>query len=170
LPNYLDVALSSIDVDQTRATLARYREAPVFFISGVSLRPIYWAFFTLTVLAMPEVRADLLASCPQRLNIMGKRGVLQDARMYIGPPEKKHEIPRPRHHTDWDLSSERKRAEVSKEGLFLQCRYHGLVANVTFPVPRAADMCTVRPNDKKEVVVRCESAPGETVPAQPARG
>jgi hypothetical protein len=96
-----------------------------------------------------------IASCPQRLRVMEQRGELADAQLFIGLPEKKRELKRPAKQQQWVLAKLHKRAAASKEGLFLQCRYGGMKASVTIPVPPVAAACVIE-NKTGKTTIRCE--------------
>ncbi len=96
-----------------------------------------------------------IASCPQRLRVMEQRGELADAQLFIGPPEKKRVLRWPARQRQWVLARLHKRAAASKEGLYLQCRYQGMKASVTLPVPPAATVCVIGSNDAGKTTIRC---------------
>jgi hypothetical protein len=109
----------------------------------------------LVALASGQVQAHI-ASCPQRLRVMDQRGELVDAHLFIGLPEKKSELKRPVKHRQWVLAKLHQRAHAKGEDLYLQCRYKGMKASVTMPVPPVAKACIISEGASGETRIKCE--------------
>lgn len=111
----------------------------------------------LLALAACQVQAQMqTASCPQRLRVMDQRGVLVDAQLFIGLPEKKRELKRASKQRQWLLAALHKRAAAAHDGLYLQCRYKDMKASVTLPVPPVATACVISKGSEGETTVHCE--------------
>jgi hypothetical protein len=95
-------------------------------------------------------------ACPQRLRVQSQRGALVDARLFIGLPEQQRELLRPANQQQWVLAKLHRRAAASNAGLYLQCRYQGMLASVTIPVPLLATACFIDRSKAGETTVYCE--------------
>ncbi len=111
--------------------------------------------FLLAALLAGQVQAQI-STCPQRLRVMEQRGELVDAQLFLGLPEKKSELKRPRKQRQWVLAKLHKRAKAEGEELYLQCRYKGMKASVTLPVSPVATACIIRGGSSGETRIKCE--------------
>jgi hypothetical protein len=96
------------------------------------------------------------AACPQILRVGPNRGVLADAGLFYGPPEKRLEQMGETAKGVWRLPALQRQILADHEWLYLLCRYKGSVATVTVQIPRAARKCAVRTDAKGITRAQCE--------------
>jgi hypothetical protein len=106
-------------------------------------------------MAQPQV------ACPQKLHDGARRGHLQSADVFDGPPERMASLVPDLATWEWDLSASQKYAEQHGERFYLVCRYKGIDATAVLKIPYSATFCKVQ-GIRNGTYAACTSQPRAT--------
>lgn len=95
------------------------------------------AAFALSACAAPRV------ACPPQHSADGKTRALAGASVFEGPPQHLVDLMPDLDTSEWDIAMNQREAKGRGESMYLVCRYEGLAATVTLPVPDGATFCKV---------------------------